>query len=41
MMDGERATNTLSSSLPGWDFIGFDALGCSKGLILGWKSSSL
>jgi hypothetical protein len=37
MMDGETAVKLFSSSLPGWNFIGLDASGKSRGLLTSWK----
>jgi len=37
MIDGEKVINELSRILKGWDFFFIDALGRSRGNIIGWK----
>jgi len=41
MMDGDLVVKLISSSFPGWNFIGMDASGKSSGLIISWRIDSL
>jgi hypothetical protein len=41
MLQGQIASNLLSSFQPGWDFLATDTTGKSGGLITGWRSKDI